>query len=44
MKVFAVTGTSEIATVYMADMGQGRLIEFVEALQPPYSRDERWIM
>lgn len=44
MKVFAETGTSEIATVYMADMGQGRLIEFVEALQPPYSRDERWIM
>ena len=44
MKVFAVTGTSEIATVYMADMGQRRLIEFVEALQPPYSRDERWIM
>jgi len=44
MKVFAATGTSEIATVYIADMGQGRLIEFVEALQPPYSRDERWIM
>jgi 23S rRNA (adenine2503-C2)-methyltransferase len=44
MKVFAVAGTSEIATVYMADMGQGRLIEFVEALQTPYSRDERWII
>jgi 23S rRNA (adenine2503-C2)-methyltransferase len=44
MKVFAVTGSSEIATVYMADMGGGRLIEFVEALQLPYNRDERWIM
>ena len=35
MKVFAVAGSSEVAIVYMADMGQGRLIEFVEALQPP---------
>ena len=43
MKVFAITGTSDIATVYMAEM-DGKLIEFVEALQPPYSRDERWIM
>ena len=44
MKVFAVTGNSEIASVYMADMGDGKLIEFVEALQPPYRRDERWIL
>ena len=44
MKVFAITGASDVATVYMADMGNGRLIEFVEALQPPYGRDERWIL
>lgn len=44
MKVFAVAGSSDIATVYMADMGDGRLVEFVEALQPPYSREERWIL
>jgi 23S rRNA (adenine2503-C2)-methyltransferase len=44
MKVFAITGKSEAATVYMADMGDNRLIEFVEALQPPYNRDERWIL
>ena len=44
MKVFAVTGASDIASVYMADMGDGRLIEFVEALQPPYSRDDRWVL
>ncbi len=44
MKVFAVTGTSDVATVYMADMGDERLIEFVEALQPPYSRGERWVL
>lgn len=44
MKVFAVAGNPEIATVYMADMGEGRMIEFVEACQPPYRREERWIL
>ena len=44
MRVFAVAGKSELATVYMADMGDGRLLEFVEACQPPYGRDERWIL
>jgi 23S rRNA (adenine2503-C2)-methyltransferase len=28
----------------MADMGGGRLVEFVESLQPPYPRDQRWIL
>ena len=44
MKIIAKTGNSDLATVYMADMGGGRLIEFVEACQPPYGRDERWIL
>ena len=44
MKVFAMTGTPDVAEVFMADMGGGRMIEFVEALQPPYARDERWIL
>ena len=44
MKIVATTGSSDLATVYMADMGEGRLIEFVEACQPPYGRDERWIL
>ena len=44
MEVFAETGDSDIAKVYMADFGKKRIIEFVEALQPPYKRDERWIL
>ncbi len=44
MKIVATTGNPELATVYMADMGDGRLIEFVEACQPPYGRDERWVL
>jgi 23S rRNA (adenine2503-C2)-methyltransferase len=44
MKVFAATKESNLATVYMADMGDGRLLEFVEACQPPFGRAERWIL
>jgi len=44
MKVFAETGDSGIATVYMADYGEDKIVEFVEALQPPYDRNERWIL
>jgi 23S rRNA (adenine2503-C2)-methyltransferase len=44
MKILAKTGNSDLATVYMADVGGGRLIEFVEACQPPYGRDQRWIL
>ena len=44
MKVFAETGDVNIAIVYMADLGNDKIIEFVEALQPPYSRNERWIL
>jgi 23S rRNA (adenine2503-C2)-methyltransferase len=44
MRILARTGDSSLATVYMADMGEGRLIEFVEACQPPYARSERWIL
>ena len=44
MKILARTGNSDLATVYMADMGEGRLIEFVEACQPPHGRAERWVL
>ena len=44
MKVFAMTSNPDLATVYMADMGDERMIEFVEACQPPYGRDEHWIL
>jgi 23S rRNA (adenine2503-C2)-methyltransferase len=44
MKILARTGNPALATVYMAEMGEGRLVEFVEACQPPYGRGERWIL
>jgi 23S rRNA (adenine2503-C2)-methyltransferase len=39
-----MTGASDVAIVYMAESADGRVLEFVEALQPPYSRDQRWIL
>ncbi|MFH1185939.1 MAG: radical SAM protein [Chloroflexota bacterium] len=44
MRILGAVGRSQIASVYMAEMTGGGLVEFVEALQPPYSRDERWIL
>ncbi len=44
MKIFAITSNPDLATVYMADMGHKRMIEFVEACQPPYPREEHWIL
>lgn len=44
MKVFAMTSNPDLATVYMADMGDERMIEFVEACQPPHGRNEHWIL
>ena len=44
MKIIAETGSSELAMVYIADYGNDKVLEFVEALQPPFSRNERWIL
>jgi 23S rRNA (adenine2503-C2)-methyltransferase len=44
MRVIGVVGGSDVATVYMAEIAGGKLVEFVEARQPPFSRDERWIL
>ena len=44
MKILAKTGTDEIAMVYMAEMDNGNLIEFVESVQPPISREKKWVL
>lgn len=44
MKIVASTGTEEIARVYIADFGDGRLAEFVESVQPPLPRREKWVL
>ena len=44
MKIIATSGNPDIATVYLADLGAGRLIEFVEAVQPPIAREDKWVL
>lgn len=44
MKVLATTGREDIAVVYIADMGGGRRVEFVESVQPPIPRERKWVL
>lgn len=44
MKILAKTGNEKIATVYVAQMANGKRIEFVESVQPPIPRDEKWVL
>lgn len=43
MKILKQVGSPDIAMVYLADLGDGRLIEFVESVQPPRPREEKWV-
>lgn len=44
MKVVASAGREDIAVVYVAEVEPGRFIEFVEAVQPPKPRHEKWVL
>ncbi|MDO8723619.1 MAG: hypothetical protein Q7J31_15535, partial [Syntrophales bacterium] len=44
MKVLASTGREDVAMVYMAEIGPGKLVEFVESVQPPLPREKKWVL
>jgi 23S rRNA (adenine2503-C2)-methyltransferase len=44
MKIVSKVGNDNVATVYIADLGKGRLVEFVESVQPPISREKKWVL
>lgn len=44
MKIIAQTGREDIACVYIAEMADGRRVEFVESVQPPIPRDKKWVL
>ena len=44
MQIISTSGNPDIATVYLADLGAGRLIEFVESVQPPIAREDKWVL
>lgn len=44
MKIIAKTGNEDIATVYIAELEKGEMIEFVESVQPPLPREKKWVL
>jgi len=44
VKVLASTGREDVAMVYVVDMGENRLIECVESIQPPLPCEEKWVL
>src|SRR4030065_200603 len=44
LKILAVTGREEIALVYVGQRRKGRLVEFVESVQPPLPREKKWVL
>lgn len=44
MKIIAKAGNDNVATVYIAENSRGQKFEFVESIQPPLSREEKWVL
>jgi len=44
MNILYQTPKNDIATVYVGKTQAGKLVEFVESTQPPYTRDEKWVL
>lgn len=44
MKVKAWTGSDEVARVYIAEAKGGRHVEFVESVESPLPREEKWVL
>jgi 23S rRNA (adenine2503-C2)-methyltransferase len=44
MRIIASMGRDDIARVFLAEIRRGGYIEFVESLQPPIPRSEKWVL
>ena len=44
MKLITSTGKEELAIIYIAQAAGGNYVEFVESLQPPKTREDKWIL
>jgi len=43
VKVIAKSGREDLATVYIAENENGKRFEFVESIQPPFTKEEKWV-
>lgn len=44
MKLITSTGKEDLAVIYIAQAAGGNYVEFVESLQPPKNREDKWIL
>jgi 23S rRNA (adenine2503-C2)-methyltransferase len=44
MRIIAKAGTEKLAIVYIAETENRKLIEFVESVQPPIPREDKWVL
>lgn len=44
MKILGSAGREDVAIVYIAEFEVGELVEFVEAVQPPIAREDKWVL
>ena len=44
LEIISKTGNDNIATVYVAKTQDNKYLEFVESLQPPLSREDKWVL
>jgi 23S rRNA (adenine2503-C2)-methyltransferase len=44
MEIVARVGSDDVAVVYVGEFPDGELVEFVEAVQPPRPREEKWVL
>ena len=43
-KIVNSFGKDDLARVYVMDLGEERMVECVESLQPPFTRDDKWVL
>ncbi len=44
MKVVASAGREDVAVVYIVQFSSGKMVECVEAVQPPIPRERKWVL
>ncbi len=44
MRIIESYGNEQVARVYLAEDEKGRMLEFVESVQPPIPREEKWVL
>jgi 23S rRNA (adenine2503-C2)-methyltransferase len=44
MKIKAKTGNENIAMIYISELENGGMIEFVESVQPPFPIEKKWVL